>query len=257
MKKLSILIAALFLILAANPFFAQEKGSIKGKVFTAEDSLAFIGVQVFIRQNNQKLIGTVSDKNGNFTLKPLAPGKYTVHFRFTGYQEYSVVDIGVTDNQITFLNEIYLKQGIDLTETEVFGEKHKGLIEIDGGNLTKFEGKDYTNMPNPTDIESSLQYMSSQFQVNENTREINFRGSRDGETAYFIDGVRVDSPQGIPKAAIASIKIYMGGVPARYGDFTGGVVVIETKSHFDWLEEQKALERMLARTIAQNDSLGG
>ena len=39
----------------------------------------------------------------------------------------------------------------------------------------------------------------------------------------------------IPGLAIGSVKVYTGGVPARYGDFTGGCIVIETQSYFNWL----------------------
>jgi outer membrane receptor protein involved in Fe transport len=37
----------------------------------------------------------------------------------------------------------------------------------------------------------------------------------------------------IPSSAIGSISVYTGGLPAKYGDTTGGVVVIETKSYMD------------------------
>ena len=39
---------------------------------------------------------------------------------------------------------------------------------------------------------------------------------------------------------MASITIYTGGLPARYGDVTGGVVAIETKSYYDLYMQEKA-----------------
>jgi hypothetical protein len=33
--------------------------------------------------------------------------------------------------------------------------------------------------------------------------------------------------------------IYTGGIPAKYGDTMGGVVVLETKGYFDLLRERK------------------
>jgi hypothetical protein len=29
------------------------------------------------------------------------------------------------------------------------------------------------------------------------------------------------------------MRVYSGGIPAKYGDCSGGVIVIETKSYFD------------------------
>jgi hypothetical protein len=44
---------------------------------------------------------------------------------------------------------------------------------------------------------------------------------------------------GIPGQAIGSLKVYTGGVPARYGDLSGGVIVVETKSYFDLSQQYK------------------
>jgi hypothetical protein len=35
------------------------------------------------------------------------------------------------------------------------------------------------------------------------------------------------------------MTVYAGGIPARYGDFTGGVIVVETMGYFDWLKMQQ------------------
>lgn len=60
----------------------------------------------------------------------------------------------------------------------------------------------------------------------------NIRGSRMGETAVFIDGVRVIGSSNVPEGAIAEVSVYLSGVPAEYGDFRGGVIEITTKSAF-------------------------
>lgn len=44
---------------------------------------------------------------------------------------------------------------------------------------------------------------------------------------------------GIPGLAIGAMKVYTGGVPAKYGDVNGGVIVVETKSYFDLSKEYK------------------
>jgi outer membrane receptor for ferrienterochelin and colicin len=64
--------------------------------------------------------------------------------------------------------------------------------------------------------------------------ELYFRGSRTGAVQYNIDGVKMGANAArIPSSAIGSISVYTGGLPAKYGDTTGGVVVIETKSYMD------------------------
>ena len=74
-----------------------------------------------------------------------------------------------------------------------------------------------------------------------NSDDLYFRGSRSDAMAYFVDGVKVAARlSGVPPSSIASFTIYTGGLPARYGDVTGGAVAIETKSYFDLYMQAQA-----------------
>lgn len=59
---------------------------------------------------------------------------------------------------------------------------------------------------------------------------LHIRGSRSNQTAYYVDGMRVNSLDGIPKAFIQNVQVITGGMPACYGDATGGVILVEGKS---------------------------
>ena len=87
-------------------------------------------------------------------------------------------------------------------------------------------------------MKSILEKMTSEIQVSDNG-EMYFRGARDNDFVYYIDGTKImgDNVK-IPSAAIGSIEVYTGGVPARYGDFTGGCIVIETQSYNNWLNSR-------------------
>ena len=60
--------------------------------------------------------------------------------------------------------------------------------------------------------------------------------SRPGQGAYYVDGMRLDGSLDIPTAAIYSMKIHNGGIPAAFGNTTSAVVVIETKSYYNMFE---------------------
>ena len=72
-----------------------------------------------------------------------------------------------------------------------------------------------------------------------------FRGSREGSMAYYVDGVKVTGKlSGVPTFGIRSISVYTGALPARYGDVTGGVVVIDTKTYQEeWARRKIDAER--------------
>ena len=72
------------------------------------------------------------------------------------------------------------------------------------------------------------------------------------DNIYFLDGMKITgSLPSVPSAGIARMDVYTGGVPAKYGDFTGGVVVIETKSYNEVWRKLEA--RRLAREAMQED----
>ncbi|MFN8288096.1 MAG: carboxypeptidase-like regulatory domain-containing protein [Chitinophagales bacterium] len=85
------------------------------------------------------------------------------------------------------------------------------------------------NMPtrNVTDIVATV---SGVFQQDEGDG-VNIHGGRDNATAYYIDGVKVTGQPTLPAGSIDHITVYTGGIPASYGDLTGGLVLIETKKH--------------------------
>lgn len=70
----------------------------------------------------------------------------------------------------------------------------------------------------------------------------NIRGARSDATNYYIDGVRVRSLPVVPQASMSQITIWTGGVPASYGDFTGGIISVESKSYFDLYRQWKSDE---------------
>ena len=57
---------------------------------------------------------------------------------------------------------------------------------------------------------------------------VNIRGSRGDATEYYIDGIKVRGSMGVPTSGIERTVI-TGGVPAKYGDATGGIISVTTK----------------------------
>ena len=55
----------------------------------------------------------------------------------------------------------------------------------------------------------------------------------------MLDGVKIrENVPNVPSSGISSMSVYTGGLPAKYGDTTGGVVVIETKSYLEHYYEK-------------------
>jgi outer membrane receptor for ferrienterochelin and colicin len=59
---------------------------------------------------------------------------------------------------------------------------------------------------------------------------LNFRGARNDANYVFIDGIKVRAgSNSLPQSSIEQISVMTGGIPAQYGDVTGGVISITTR----------------------------
>jgi Ca-activated chloride channel family protein len=116
------------------------------------------------------------------------------------------------------------------------------LISRDGGSsgytITR---EDIARMP----VRSAQNVASTVGGVNQSeaSGELTIRGARTDGNIYFIDGVKVTGDPSIPKSAMQQTRVYTSGIPANYGDVTGGVVEITTKSFRDIPAERRQLER--------------
>jgi hypothetical protein len=107
---------------------------------------------------------------------------------------------------------------------------------------------------NPGDIKGLLASVSSNV-VEGPGGDIHVRGGRDGQTSYYVDGVRCLGPSSIPGLAIENMTFFSGGVPAMYGDMMSGAVILTTKSYFSGIREknirqQEFYERQEAKKAA-------
>lgn len=219
---------AMVLVFAAN---AQSGGTIKGKMTdkSTGEPLPFANVVVF--KGGAQVAGTMTDFDGNYSISALTPGSYTIQASYVGYQPIKMEGVVVNDGKITFA-DVKAGQGIDMDVFEVV-EYEVPLISKDqtssGGTVTS---DDIEKMAarSASDIAATI----GGVQVNDDG-SYNVRGSRSSSTDTYIDGIRVRGSANLPKAAIEQVNVIVGGLPAEYGDATGGVVSITTKgASKDW-----------------------
>ena len=77
------------LLLPGFTAFAQNTQTIRGKVVDKESKSPLIGVVVSLYRDSSYVAGAVSDLDGNYRLQNVTVGRYSVNFRFIGYQPAS------------------------------------------------------------------------------------------------------------------------------------------------------------------------
>lgn len=212
------------LIVSASASFAQVgSGELRGKLKDAEtgEPLPFVNI---IIEAGKRQVGGTSDFDGNYILKPIPPGTYDVTVSFVGYNTRKITGVKINNDKITFL-DIEMEAGVRLDEVEIF-EYSKPLIDKDGGasggtvtreEIQKMPGRSATSMA------------ATVGGVQTNAAGVSIRGAREENTFYFIDGIKVRGSTNLPKAAIEEVQVMTGGIPASYGDMTGGVIAITTR----------------------------
>ncbi len=225
LRKIYLLTAAV-LIVTGYTAFAQS-GAIKGKVMdkATKEPLPFANVIVEI--NGSQAGGAQTDFDGNFTIKPLTPGKYNLKASFVGYSGAEITGVLVSTDKITFQDLLMTKGAVDITAVEVTSYKNPIIDKGNPSTQTTVTQEEIKVAPT-RDVKSVAATTAGVFQKDEGD-DLNVRGSRSDATDYYIDGIKVRGSTAIPQSGIEQITVVTGGVPAQYGDATGGIINITTR----------------------------
>jgi len=180
---------------------------------------------VVVMQAGQQVTGASTDFDGIFKIKSIKPGNdYVVKASSVGFTAQEKRGVVVKADQIVYV-DFGLSAGVTMDEVVVI-DYEVPLIERDGGSKTTVTGKDIEKMPS----RGAAAAVTTVVGVQDNDGQIgSIRGSRDGNTNTFIDGVKVRGSANIPQSAYEQVTVLTGGIPAQYGDAVGGVISITTK----------------------------
>ncbi len=201
-------------------------GEIRGKIIDSKTKKALDYAEIVVRKDGIAKGGGLSDDVGNYTIKPLEPGEYTVEVTYVGYNTRQYSGVVVTGNNISYVNvELAPAAGGEKLKTVVVTRYKTNLIEPDK-NQKSFSDKDLVKMA----IRSPGALAATSSAANTTAGGgVSFLGQRTDATQVFIDGVPVIGSSALPQGAQSQVDIIQSGVPAQYGDFTGGAINITTK----------------------------
>ncbi|HSI90328.1 MAG TPA: TonB-dependent receptor, partial [Adhaeribacter sp.] len=167
-----------------------------------------------------------TDINGSYSISPLTPGTYTLELPNVGYITKVINGIQVSVDKTTNVN-VELDANVKLIEQVEIVTYKAPLIGPDkqGEVITQEEIK---KLP-AIDVSTIATTASGVFASDDNSA-INIRGTRSGATGYFVNGVRQLVAPSLPPSAIGQMTVITRGIPAQYGDVTGGIINITTTS---------------------------
>ncbi|MFK7846091.1 MAG: TonB-dependent receptor [Rhodothermales bacterium] len=216
----------ILLLLLSMPtlVFAQSNGKLSGRVTDGSTGDGLPGANVILQGTN---IGATTDLDGNYVIIGIPVGTYAVQTSFVGFSGELVQGVEINAGYTREIN-FELLPGIELDEVVV--EYEQPLIQKDAIGVPKIvTAEDIVNLPvrGAADVAKIQAGVVSQ----EGSDNINVRGGRSGEVAYFVDGIKFGSGGvNIPQSAIEQQEMQLGNISARYGDVMSGVINITTKS---------------------------
>ena len=214
----------LSLILFVCFSFSQTTGKISGFVSDKEKGSALPGANIYIINS---AYGTASDGDGRFTIINVPPGKYTLKVDMIGYKSVQLDELVISVNRTTSLD-------IEMESTVIEGE----VVTVEVSRLAQKKDQTGTIKNISSEQIEALPVENIGSVINMQAGVVNghFRGGRNTEVTYMIDGVQVDESFGggsaavdIQPEAVQDLEVITGTFNAEYGRAMSGVVNVVTR----------------------------
>jgi len=227
LKKIRLSVLAL---LVSGMAYSQSTGSIYVTVTDAGNQSTLPFASVVVTKGGTQIGGGQSDINGIVEIKPLDPGKYDVQAVYAGYNDVNITGVEVTPNSPTHLSVKMVSKAVEIKVVEIKYQKpaidQTGHV---GGSIGQEDIKSNALLGSGS-LDNIIGTLPGFSQADLNA-PIHASGTRSENNQYIIDGVKITADQssgGLPQGMIGEINTYISGVPAKYGDATGGIIEINT-----------------------------
>ncbi|MHB8055679.1 MAG: TonB-dependent receptor [Candidatus Aminicenantales bacterium] len=230
--KTKAFIGLIVLLFVLSPIvFAQSRdtGAIIGRIID-EEGRALPGVNVVLTSPN--LMGTrtsYSDDNGFFRLPALPPGEYTLKADLTGFGQVVRENIRVTTTSTLNLN-LTMKPATLQEEMTIVAESPTVDVKSTETASVTLSNEILRNVPN-SQFTANIVNLAPGVMDN-----VAYGASMNTGIAYTMDGVNVADPEAgsawvfSDYNVIEEAKVMGIGLPAEYGNFTGVIFNLVTKS---------------------------
>ncbi len=239
--SLRSLFAALFLIAAAAPGFAQT-GKISGRVTDAATGEPLPGVNVVIVERWVGGVavpapdprGAATDPEGYYSILNIPPGTYNVRASFVGFSSVTMTEIPVNSGLTTDLDFLLREEIIEGEGIEIVAQRD--VVRPDIASTVEFISPErMTQSPTQRLDEFVGKIKGVQLVSGDEGHGLSIRGGSIRETDIRIDGLSVRDPRSgnsylnFNTATIEEIQVQTGGFEARHGGIQSGLVNVVTK----------------------------
>jgi hypothetical protein len=238
-------VVALWLILTASVVFAQYSGTIRG-VVTDPSGAVIAGADVsVINQASGVTRSSKSNDSGEYVFPELAPGTYQVHVKQGNFKEFVARDVEL---HVSSSAVVDVKLEMGRTTEQVTVEANAVQVQSDSAQLGEvISGQQARELPLNGRVMTQLMLLEPGTSPKDNLEvtkkglqtgsDISINGNPVTNNLWLVDGAN-DNDIGSNRTlliypsldAIAEFKMLRNAYGPEYGQASGGIVSIITKS---------------------------
>ncbi len=228
-KKISLLLILIFTTFAS---FSQEKFTLSGTIKDSKNNESLIGVNVYIPALK---IGTTTNEYGFYSLT-VPSGEHEIEISYLGYQ---TIHKTIILDQNTKNNFSISESGQELQEVVIKDNKGKINIKSPEMSVNKLSISTIKKMPvvlGEVDVIKSILLLPGVTNAGEGASGFNVRGGGADQNLILLDEATIFNSSHVfgffsvfNPDAIKDLKLYKGGIPARFGGRASSVLDIYQK----------------------------
>src|SRR5665648_547275 len=230
--KAHICVVFLLFVVLQGTVFAQERFTFSGYLRDATSGEALIYATIY-----PEMLKTVfSTYEYGFFSITLPKGNYNIIFSYIGYQ---TIKKGMAFDKNLHENISLTPQETNIEEITIIGHQKENIIRQNEIGTVRLDVKELSTIPvffGEQDILKSIQLMPGVSPVGEGNSGFYVRGGNSDQNLILLDDAPVFNPSHLlgffsvfNSDAIRDVKLYKGGVPARYGGRASSMMDIRMK----------------------------
>lgn len=236
-KKIVIIVFFSFFIV--TNFYAQDC-VLSGQVIDAQTGETLPGASVFIKGTT---IGTSTDLDGKFCIKNLPAGKYDLVAQYISYATKCITGIELEPKKIKTLKIALEQTTAELQEVIIQSTAQKesitSMLMIQKNSVSVSDGISSDIIKKTPDKNTSDVLKRVSGTTIQDNKFVIVRGLNDRYNAAFINDAPLPSSESdrkafsfdiFPTQFIDNVTIIKTATPDITGDFSGGVIMINTRS---------------------------
>ncbi|MCH9024597.1 MAG: TonB-dependent receptor, partial [candidate division Zixibacteria bacterium] len=246
MKSKLLVVLTVFICLVSGTVLSAVSGRITGVITSSETGDAVPGANVSVVGTS---LGGVTDANGKYTILNVPVGTYTIRVSSVGFTTLEVSNVSVSVDLASFQDHTVAPTTEELGDVIRVTAETPMVIRDKVASISIVKRDELLALPT-RGFEDIVGIQTGVVRVTPNlgprglrgareatnTPELNIRGGRPSEVAYYVDGFSQQDPlsgtstANISNNAIKEISITSGGFPAEYGHVASGIVNVTTLS---------------------------